>query len=671
MNIGVKTIGFVLLAAGCALAQDWADDVRRLRPAESGSGETAVLDSLERRARQALDPIPHARTRADADRARPALRRRLAQSLGYRQFPWPPRLDARTVGELRRPGYRIEKIVYHTFPGTLVPAHLYLPETVRGRAPAVLFYTGHWWADAKTRPDFQAFCINMARFGFAVLTFDAFGQGERGISNRDHRRTEGLLAGVSQQGFAEYETQCALEYLRSRKEVDPERIGMTGASGGGYNTWITAALDDRINTAVPVVGTSDFYEQLSVCRALDWYKANEHCHFVAGLIRYANNHEFVAMAAPRPLLVVAATQDQSFPIAGVRKIAEYGRNLYTAYGAGQRFGFFEDSSSGHGYQQPKREAAYGWFLRWLLGRGDGKPVPEPATETEASNSAELRCFAPGENQAAGPGMVEAIRRIAATIKGGADAGEPLHRKAPAADIALASARVQRFDIPVEPGLRVPGFLVRGDRGVLVAIDDRGKEALAGDPYVHARADAGWAVAGIDPRGFGELATTKPGWVFAVSLLLDENFVRRQAGDVAAAVDALARAMPGKPIALYARGQNASLAATYTLEMGRARIHSFRLKDGFVSLRQFLDRPASLQASFALKTEDTFRGDVYDREIPYMYLPFGGLRGRDLDDIWAASGAAGEIVNPIDGDWNRMKEAEARRAVHGPIRIEIE
>ena len=81
----------------------------------------------------------------------------------------------------------------------------------------------------------------MARLGFVVLSFDPFGQGERGVSARDHRRTEALLVGVAQQGIAVYETRCALEQFVSRPEVDPEVIGTTGASGGGYNTWITAA----------------------------------------------------------------------------------------------------------------------------------------------------------------------------------------------------------------------------------------------------------------------------------------------------------------------------------------------------------------------------------------------------------------------------------------------
>ena len=99
-------------------------------------------------------------------------------------------------------GYRIEKVVFQTLPGSWAPAHLYLPAKIEAPAPAVLFYNGHWWPDSKSRPDFQTFCINMARMGFVVFSFDPFGQGERGVSSRDHRRTEALLVGVSQQGIA-------------------------------------------------------------------------------------------------------------------------------------------------------------------------------------------------------------------------------------------------------------------------------------------------------------------------------------------------------------------------------------------------------------------------------------------------------------------------------------
>src|SRR5581483_1834124 len=279
------------------------------------SGGRAVLDNIARRARSALDAIPRATTAPQADAARPRLRRQLTDSLGYKRLPWPPDLQARITGTVRRESYHIEKVVFQSLPGDLVPAHLYVPDHIVGTAPAVLFYNGHWFADSKTKLDFQSFCINMARLGFVVLNYDPFGQGERGISSRDHRRTEGLLVGVAQQGYAEYDTQCALRYLLSRPKVDPKRIGMTGASGGGFDTWMTAALDDRIAVAVPVVATTDLYKQMMAHLGHDWDPFDT-CHYVPGMFRFANYHELLAMVAPKPLLFINSTEDTGVPVAG-------------------------------------------------------------------------------------------------------------------------------------------------------------------------------------------------------------------------------------------------------------------------------------------------------------------------------------------------------------------
>lgn len=674
----------IALLDGWAEAGDFQQEIAALRPKDVSAQETAVLDNLEQRAQRALGAIPRARSRQEADRARPGLRRRLLHSLGIPRLPWPPDLRPRIVGTLSRPGYRVEKIVYQTLPGMRVPAHLYVPDGLTRPAPAVVFYPGHWWVDSKTRPDFQSFCINMARLGFVVLSFDPFGQGERGVSSRDHRRTEALLVGVAQQGIAEYETRCALEYLLSRKEVDPGRIGITGASGGGYNTWITAALDDRIAAAVPVVGTSDFAEQIHVCRPLDWYQAAEHCHFVPGLIRYANNHELLATAAPKPLLIIAAERDQSFPVEGVRSVADYGRALYDSYGAGGRIGLVVDSSEGHGYQRKKREAAYGWFLRWLLGRGDGGPFPEPPTETTAFDAPELRCFPVGQNQPAGPALIAMVQRLARdlppasphddleTVLGSWPAPAPFRTR-------VERIRLQRLLIPTEPGITVPAFLLRppGEvRGVLVAVDDRGKEAVGSDPVVQEAFERGWAVCGVDPRGIGESATAKTGWIFAVSLLLGENFVGRQASDLRQVIDGLgaAGAFPGKSVGLSARGQDASLMAIYAMsrdgrrEPGQSPLKWYILRDGFLSYRAFFERPLALRDSFRLMPVDGKRTTSFDREIPASFFVFDVLRSWDLPQLLAPTRAEGLIVNPIDGDENRLSEPAARKLLPSRIRV---
>lgn len=666
----------VVLCAPSALTQDWGREVRALRPASVIAREQALLNYLQNRAQLALDAIPHALTPAQADHARPLLRAQLEQSLGFRHLPAPdPR--ARVVGVLQREGYRIEKIVYQSLPGVSVAAHLYLPSSLKGRAPAVLFYTGHWYPDSKARPDFQSFCINMARLGFVVFVFDTFGQGERGISTRDHRRVEALLVGLSQQGLAAYETQCALAVLLSRAEVDPARIGMTGASGGGYNTWITTALDDRIKVAVPVVGTSDFLEQIQVTRALDWYHAVEHCHFVPGLIRYANNHEFVALVAPRPLLIVSASQDESFPVVGVRRIAAYADDLYTAYNLPTHTAYFEDSSESHGYQQRKREAAYGWFLKWLMNQGDGHPYLEPPTATAPWDASELRCFAPGQNQPAGPGIIAAVRKLAmdlppasatpnfAGVFGLLPQPAPLHP-------TLTPARVQRVEFVAEPGVVLPAFLVRPagrPRGIVLAVNDLGKEALAADPLLQSALDRGWALFGVDPRGIGESSTLKMGWVAAVFLLLRENFVWRQGLDIARGMDYLHAAFPSLPIGLYARGDNAALATLYAVaQRGDSGLRWYALRDGFVTYRHFLERPISSERSFVLQPEPGFSTAAYDREIPFFYFGFDALRTFDLPNLMAASPAHGLLIDPIDGDRNLLPPEEVRKLLPAQVHL---
>jgi len=110
-----------------------------------------------------------------------------------------------------------------------------------------------------------------------------------------------------------------------------------------------------------------------------------------------------------------------------------------------------------------------------------------------------------------------------------------------ARVRLGAARLQRLSVPSEPGLDVPAFLLlpaREVRGVLVAVDDRGKETLASDHVVETAVVRGWAVCGVDPRGIGESPTDKMGWIFAVSLLLGENFVGRQAWDLGRVLEAL-------------------------------------------------------------------------------------------------------------------------------------
>ena len=152
-------------------------------------------------------------------------------------------------------------------------------------------------------------------------------------------------------------------------------------------------------------------------------------------------------------------------------------------------------------------------------------------------------------------------------------------------------------------------------------------------------------------------------MFAVDLLLDENFVQLQGSDIARVVASL------KARGIYARGHNAALAAAYAVARSPATLRWFILRDGFISFHQFIDRPESMRASYALQAAEPSEGATYDREIPYHYFPFGALRAFDIPDLLAASPARrGLVVNPIDGDWNRMPAAGARKLL--PANVEV-
>lgn len=669
----------LLLSLGCSTTPgtEWdplAQAARALRPAIP-AGDAAILDGLETRARTRLTALRHPADRSGWEEAVPRIRGALRASLGLADLPPPEPRKLRTVGVLERDGYRLEKLVYETLPGVDVPAHLYLPSSAPGKVPGILFVPGHWYAESKTKPDFQAFAMTLARRGFAVLTYDPIGQGERGISVRDHRRTELLAAGIAQEGIVAFESLCAFQLLRGRPEVDAERIGMTGASGGGFNSWIVPALEPRIAATVSVVGTSEFFEQLRAVRSVDWFAAKEHCHFVPGLFVYANNHELLACVAPRPAMVISAHDDIGFPVVGQREVVQYGERLYAALGAEGRVGYFEDDREGHGYQKRKREAAYGWFLKWLKNEGDGRPVEEPPLRIPAWDLPELRCFPPGENRPAGPGLVAWAKRTAerASPGDGADAWlEKLLGLAaggiPAApDLMREESRLSfrpltesaasgpsRVSWRMPDGVVVPAVLLRPGgavRGALLAAADDGKESLLGHPAVREAYDAGWAVLLADLRGMGELAVTKPGWVYASSLLLGENFAGRQAQDLVAGCRAL-RAEPwlrGKPVGVLARGAFAAVAGLYASRL-EPSISWLAAERGFSSFRVVLDRPRSESLSFSLAAPEREREVALDRELPHALIPFGLFRHSKalstlMDDpariAWAAA---------VDGDY---------------------
>lgn len=281
-------------------------------------------------------------------------------------------LRARVTGKLECDGYTVDKVIYESLPGFLVTANLYLPEG-DGPFPGILHSCGHS-DNGKAAEAYQKVNILLARQGFAVLCYDPIGQGERkqlvdpktgrslGQPTGEHHilGVAPVLLGRSLASYMIWDGMRGIDYLQSRPEVDAERIGATGNSGGGNLTSFLMALDDRIDAAAPG------------CFLTTTRRKNESPgpgdpeQNLFGQIQEGLDHpDFALIRAPRPTLILAATQD-FVPIEGTWEAFRQAKQIYTKLGYPERIDLVEAPEK-HGYSKPLREGAARFFLRWLAG----------------------------------------------------------------------------------------------------------------------------------------------------------------------------------------------------------------------------------------------------------------------------------------------------------------
>ena len=347
--------------------------------------------SFVKRQAESLRSQDKAPTSSEAwEKQRTAIRTVLQDAWGEFPTQHAP-LSARTLGTLQKEGYRIEKLIFQTFSNVWMTANAYVPNSP-GPHPAILAVHGHW-KGAKQDPVVQARCISSTRLGFFVLAVDAFGAGERGVSKAlgeyhgEMTAATLLPLGRPLSGLQVYENLRAVDYLRSRPEVNPQQIGITGASGGGNQTMYAGAWDERLKSVVPVCSVGNYQAYLGAACCL--------CEVVPGILKTTEEWGVLGQIAPRGLLVINASRDavQFSPSAASNSLTKV-EPIYQLLGKPEnlRHGVYE---SDHDYNSAMRQAMNGW-MRWqLVGQGDGAPVPEPEIQTEDPES--LRCF-PGTSR---------------------------------------------------------------------------------------------------------------------------------------------------------------------------------------------------------------------------------------------------------------------------------
>ncbi|MEK3756810.1 alpha/beta hydrolase family protein [Paenibacillus sp. FSL P4-0338] len=278
-------------------------------------------------------------------------------------------------------GYIRERIEITTYEGLRMALYLLIPEVPAGSpCPAVLAIHGHGYGSREItglNPDgsertgdpglHKDFAVSLVKQGFVVAAPEVLGFGDRRLAedlasgepgrNSCFRLSSALLmAGQTMAGCRIYETMRTLDYLQERKEVDGERIGIMGISGGGLVAGFTAALDERINSAV-VSGYANTFQASILTR--------HHCldNYIPGILLEAEMPDLLGLIAPRGLFLEAGDADHLFGPAGVREALERLEQIYAAEGHGGQLAadFFTGGHEIHG------EPAYAWLLKQLAG----------------------------------------------------------------------------------------------------------------------------------------------------------------------------------------------------------------------------------------------------------------------------------------------------------------
>jgi len=530
-----------------------------------------------------------------------ALKAKFLDALG--DLPERTPLNARVVGKQQRDGYRVEKVIFESRPNHHVTAALYLPEG-DGPHPGVLVPCGHS-ATGKAAEPYQRISILLAKNGLAALCYDPIGQGERaqllddqgkpavGGSTNEHSLVGvgALLVGSNVATHRIWDGFRAMDYLAERPEIDPNRLGCAGCSGGGTLTAYLMTLDDRIQAAALSCYITSLERLFATIGPQDGEQN------ITGQVAFGMEHaDYVTMRAPKPTLLAVGTLD-FFDIDGAWDSFREAKLTYGRLGHAERVDLVE-SYHPHSYSKAHREATTRWMRRWLLGVDDAPtegdfPIVDVAelqcTESgqvladfqgrsafdlNAERARELADERQKRSTDADPAKLlqEVERRIALKTR---PANAPPIRDA--GEVQKNGLRVRKLVLQTEPGIEVPALWVdpaepAGEKAPLVVVIGHDRAAaFEPDGIVGRWTGRGCSVLLLDPRGMGETAPN-PRYhktqdfgpdsqeVF-LALHLDRPLLGQRVFDVLAALDALGDQIgdgvhlvgvgDGGPIALHA------------------------------------------------------------------------------------------------------------------------
>jgi len=412
-------VSLVCLGASLCVTAGRADDLRVL-PAQPAKTPSALYQRLLAQAEVAVDARQKAFEQVQTPEQVRAWQRN-KRDIFLRQIgPFPRRtpLSSQVTGKLKGEGYRVEKVTYESRPGHHVTALLYLPDG-KPPYPGVLVPCGHSF-NGKAAEGYQRVSILLAQNGLAALCYDPIGQGERyqtfadgkalgadytGSPSSVKRLAElpgqprfnpveehtligigSILVGTNTANYRIWDGIRSIDYLASRPDIDPKRIGCTGNSGGGTLTAYLMALDDRIACAAPACSLTSFRRLLQTAGPQD-AEQNLFGQLALGL----DEADLMHMRAPKPTVILAGTRDATFDIAGTWDLFREAKRFYARLDHPERVDLVE-ADAPHGFTVQLRVGSVRWMRRWLLGRDDAITEPELTVRSDE----ELWCTPKGQ-----------------------------------------------------------------------------------------------------------------------------------------------------------------------------------------------------------------------------------------------------------------------------------
>jgi dienelactone hydrolase len=537
-------------------------------------------------------------------------------------------LNARTVGSFERPRYRVEKVVYESQPNFHISGNLYIPTVGRPPYPGILYQMGHT-TNGKAGDTYQICCQTLAGLGYLVLGFDPMGQGERtyypGRSpsrsrlGADEEHTyparQMLLQGTTSTWLQTWDSVRSLDYLASHPLVDPKRLASTGQSGGGTNTMLLMAVDDRLAAAVVSSGITENFAcaNFNPPGSTDDGEQNLIASGPAGFDRW----DLLYPIAPKPLLVMVSQRDYfgsyspNYLTSGNEEFQKL-KAIYQTLGHPEQIEW-ASTPMPHGFSFDLRMRMYNWFARWL--KGEKEPVPEePVLKPETDQTLFV---------AANGNMVQSLHgespftlnRKRSVKKTPADLAALLGLDRSAAPPQVATVGrtsyhqtvIEAVEFPSAPKVWVPAYLYQAKAGdpskpLIIVLEPAGRAAWSeGGLYNRMAAEGGCVVCAPDLRGIQDMTpefgrgaarhsrphNSEEMYAWA-SLILGKPLAGQRVADILAIVRGL-RSRNGfgnRPVILAARGIM-TVPAQFAAALEPA-IGSLYLAEGLVSFRSIVE-----------------------------------------------------------------------------------